>query len=87
MYIQSNLSNSKLKGPPKKNRIIQEFELEKLCSKLDWVKGPIKKLRIIHEFELYKFELDKFDSVCVCVNLDEFNTWQKIVNNIDKLSH
>ena len=52
--IQSNLSNSKLKGPKKTP---QEFELGKLFSKLDWVKGPIKN------FELCKFELDKFDCI------------------------
>ena len=64
LQIQSNLSNSKLKGPPKKNRIIHELELGKLCSKLEWVKGPMKKLLIIHDFELYKFDLDKFDCTC-----------------------
>ena len=61
--LQSNLSDSKLKGPQKKNRIIQEFELGKLCSKYIIVKRPIKKLWIIHEFELYRFELDKFDCI------------------------
>ena len=65
LLLQSNLSNSKLKEP-QKNRIIQEFELRKLCSKLEWVKGPIKKLRIIHGFELYKFELDKLVVLRLC---------------------
>ena len=40
--IQSNLSDSKLSGQPKENRIIQEFELGKLCIKYIIVKGPIK---------------------------------------------
>ena len=68
MNIQSNLSNSKLKGPKKKK--IQEFELGMLCSKYIIVKVPIKKLRIIHEFELYKFELDKFN--CIYIRGDFF---------------
>ena len=29
-----------------KNRIIQEFELGKLCSKLESAKGPIKYLKL-----------------------------------------
>jgi hypothetical protein len=40
--VQSNLSNSKLKGPPKKkNRFIQEFKVGKLCTKYVIVKVPI----------------------------------------------
>ena len=45
--VQSNLSNSKMKGPPKKNQIIQEFKLGKLCGKLEWVKGPIKNFKLL----------------------------------------
>jgi hypothetical protein len=37
--IQSNLSNSKLKGP-QKNRIIQELELGKLCSNYKLSRDP-----------------------------------------------
>ena len=44
--IQSNLSDSKLSGQPKENRIIQEFELGKLCIKYINVKGPIKNFEL-----------------------------------------
>ena len=76
--VQSNLSNSKLKGPQKK-RIIQEFELWKLCSKYIIIKGPIKN------FELYKFELDKFRCIWKYRNVPLFYViikWQRCVAGV-----
>ena len=48
--VQSNLSNSKLKGPQKKKKKKKsnypEFDLGKLCSKYIIVKGPIRNFEL-----------------------------------------
>ena len=63
----------------KKKRIIQEFELWKLCSKYIIIKGPIKN------FELYKFELDKFRCIWKYRNVPLFYViikWQRCVAGV-----
>ena len=54
--IQSNLSNSKLKGPQKKSNY-SRIRIMKVMQSVYNCQGTHKELRIIHQFEL-----DKSDS-------------------------